>query len=318
MKKTLFIYSSFFIISTIIIIVKYIGVTEYINKSSNKYFHYIFLSNHDKYNKRIRYIPRKSCGLGNKLLGLISSIACGIAQSSSLIVANWNSLWYYFSFPLKLDLKKYIYNKTYIGHFYGIKKVIENENTRNYLLKEGIIIYNKNINRMIYYFAYGISFHFLKVNNAIASSINKKYNNLDFGIHIRTGKADGKEYLLHYLKYEDVSYILTLIKMIRNKSSIYISSDSPQIKREYENYIKNIYYINSTSCNSGYGLLKENNKCANEAIMDYYILSKCNYLFLTRCSSFSLVSLFANKISFNNNRNYQYIGNCTIHSDLFE
>lgn len=249
-------------------------------------------------------------------MGLLSSVAVGITYSSILKIIDWNSLWYYFSFPLKLDMNNYTYNHTYVGHFYGIKRVIENKRTRNYLLKEKIIIYNKNINRMIYYFAYMISKHFLIVSNNIISLINFPFVNFDVGIHIRTGNADGKEYMLHYLKYDDVQHIIRYVKDMKRIKSIYISSDSPKLKNQYLQYVRNIYYINSTSCNSGYGLLEENNKCAIEAIIDYYILSKCKLLLLTRCSSFSLVSIFANRIGFHNN--YKYFGNCTIHSDLFK
>lgn len=291
-----------------------------VNKpNENFYFdNYIYSTNNNIYINKIRYIPCSSCGLGNKLLGLISSIAYGVAYSYSLKIVDWDSLWWYFLFPLKKDKTVHTWNITFKGHFYAIKSVIDDNQTRNFLLKVGIIQYNKYSNIMINNLAYKISNYFLQVNNQIKSEINYNYlNYLHIGIHIRTGKADGKEYLLHYLKYEDIISIFKYVKNIQNNHSVYLSSDSSNIKFEYKNIISNLFFINSSVCNSGYGLLKNNNKCAIEAIKDYYILSRCKYLILTRCSSFSLVSLFANKIGLKNKYMYKYYGNCKLHTDLY-
>lgn len=314
-------YKSITCIYCLVVIIFYIFTyILYINKF-NEYLHfdnYIYLSNHNIYINKIKYIPCSSCGLGNKLLGLISSIAYGVTYSCSLKVVDWDSLWWYFLFPLKLDKHIYSYNMTFKGHFYAIKSVIDNIETRNYLLKIGLIKYNKYINVMVNNLAYKISNYFLQVSETIKSRIRSNYmNNLYFGIHIRTGKADGKEYLLHYLKYEDILNIFKFVKNIQNNQSVYISSDSVNVKYKYQKSVSKLYYLNSSICNSGFGLLKNNNKCAIEAIIDYYILSKCKYLILTRCSSFSLVSLFANKIGYENKKMYKYFGNCTLHSDFY-
>lgn len=279
---------------------------------------YIYSSNNNIFNKNIKYIPCFSCGLGNKLLGLISSIAYGIAYSYALKVVDWDSLWWYFLFPLKMDKYTHMYNVTYKGHFYGIKSVIDNIDTRNYLLKIGIIKYNNNSIIMINNLAYKISKYFLQLSHAVKSKINIKHiNKIHFGFHIRTGKADGKEYSLQYLKYKDIIIISNFVRIMQPNESVYLSSDSPDVKNSYKKLIPNLYYLNSSICNSGFGLLKENNKCAIEAITDYYILSKCKFLILTRCSSFSLVSLFANEIGYNNKKMYKYFGKCKLHSDLY-
>lgn len=282
----------------------------------SKYIHY---SNLNLFSNKIRYTPCSSCGLGNKLLGLISSLAYGISYSVGLKVINWDSLWWYFDFPIHLDKTVYIYNLTFVGHFYGIKDVIVNKKTRNFLIQNNLITYNTNLNIMVNSLAYKISSLFLRLNSNIEFIIREKFTTiLDFGIHIRTGKADGKEFLLHYLKYKDINRILNYISLIQKNGTVYISSDSSTTKTHFINKVKNGYYLNTSTCNSGYGLLKKRNRCAIEAIIDYYILSKCKFLILTKCSSFSLISLFANEIGFNNQKLYVFFGNCTIHSDLYK
>lgn len=280
--------------------------------------YYVYHSNYNIYISRMKYIPCSSCGLGNKLLGLISSISYGITYSFSLKIINWDSLWWYFSFPIKLDRKNLNCNITFKGHFYAIKDIIQNISTRKYLISIGIIKENSNLNIMINEFAFKISSYFLKISDNIKIKINTKYfPAMYYGTHIRTGKADGKEYLLHYLKYEDILNILLYINKIKRNESVYISSDSSDVKYMYYNELSDIFFINSSTCNSGFGLLKENNKCAIEAIVDYYILSKCKYLILTKCSSYSLVSLFANEIGYKNIKMHKYFGNCSIHTDLY-
>lgn len=314
-KSILYIVLSYLLL---ILMLEVYYVDIYKLKKNDLFYKYIYLCNNNLLKSKIRYSPRRSCGLGNKLLGLISSVAIGVSYSFALKVIDWNSLWYYFQFPLQLDVKNYSYIYIYIGHFYGIKNVIENERTRKYLILKNVIEYNPKTIVMINNLAYKISSHFLKISAVIKRDIKiKNIEQIDYGVHIRTGKADGKEYLLHYLKYVDVKYIYNYVSNLQINNSIYISSDSRDVKYKYHNLSENIYFINSSICNSGYGLLKENDKCATEAIIDYYILSKCKYLILTRCSSFSLVSLFANNIGYNFKKKYKYYGNCTIHSDLF-
>lgn len=313
-------YIILYIYFSIIITNLYIIIVFNSNKcKENIYFdEYVSLANQNKFINKIKYIPCASCGLGNKLLGLISSIAYGVSYSYSLKVADWDSLWWYFLFPLKIDNSLSYCNVTFKGHFYAIKSVIESIDIRTKFIKFGIIHYSKISTVMVNNLAYRISKYFLQLSDILKSKLNLKYyTNLHMGIHIRTGKADGKEYLLHYLKAEDISNILKFVNYTQNNKRVYISSDSSNVKFKYKKLLHNIFYINSSICNSGYGLLKANNKCAIEAITDYYMLSRCKNLILTRCSSFSLVSLFANEIGYKSRRNYIYFGNCNLHSDIY-
>lgn len=297
----------------------YLLIVVIINENNNFETHlkeYVIFCNSLKNPASIAYNICKSCGFGNKILGLISTLAVGILKYRCVKILNWDSLWSYFNFPLSKHINLNSSCTIYNGHHYGIFEILKNKENVNLLRQKYLIKYKTDHLLMSNEFAYKISNYFSLFNKNIKPLFSNKIKlNLSLGIHLRTGAADKKQYKLHYLKYNDILNIVN-ISNANNNNTVYISSDSNDVKQMFSYNKRNIYIINS-ECNSGVGFLKNNNKCALESILDYYYLSISRKLILTKCSSFSLISLFRN---INNNlypKSFKYIGNCTLHKNIY-
>ena len=166
---------------------------------------------------------------------------------------------------------------------------------------------NYNVNGLVSYF---LMSNAIKPSNQIVSIING-FTSLRFssdytvGLHLRTGYLPNKtEHHSIFNTFPHTEYIEKITSIcsflithnktckvyIENRYNIcykFLVTDNPRLKQKlYENYsIIRIY--DSTIGHSGGELLKRNSRVAIDAIVELYLLSKCDIIFGTPYSTYS-------------------------------
>lgn len=139
----------------------------------------------------------------------------------------------------------------------------------------------------------------IKPSNQIVSIING-FTSLRFssdytvGLHLRTGYLPNKtehhsifNTFPHTEYIEKITSICSFLITHNKTCKVFLVTDNPRLKQKlYENYsIIRIY--DSTIGHSGGELLKRNSRVAIDAIVELYLLSKCDIIFGTPYSTYS-------------------------------
>lgn len=273
-------------------------------------------------NKNISYIvyyPYITCGYGNKIRSLISSLLLSLVSLHPLYITNWPQLLLYFHLPKSMFIQHYNNTNTYT---YGIKNrsniTILDLLKNNYTIKiytihrfTTFVLYYYNLTnnlKMIikekqkeYVTLDGLLYQiFFRPTKSITNYINifKRHAVKKFivGVHIRTGYLSdfGERDRRFYNNNSMALYINTINRIINShtNSKLFIISDSSTIKNNLSNIYKRYlvkYSIPGEICHARRDAMHGNmklNECVVKLITENYLLSECNVIIGSDKSSY--------------------------------
>lgn len=297
-------------------------INKYFDNNIYEYhFRNIMIRNNENKFNRIIYLINPTAGLANTLRGMSSTIFLSYFYSSCFFLKGWDSIRYYFDFPIELihsgninaptfykrfnrnifNFSNYINFTLVIKDIYGFLKILIkkfNDSEKMKLLKVIYSIKNVNtisLNSIIYKEIFIPS---KKIDNYINLFNIKRRKKKVLGIHIRSG-IFSNNFTEHYFSQIHLNHYCNKSRKIIidfNISYIFIASDneyySNKVKKYFEDKVIDITFKGEILHSRFvlYNPLINNN--AIRIVSEFILLSNCDVILGTKMSSYSYESCY--------------------------